>query len=122
LNSDVNSGASGGRPLARWATASGACSCSISSAICSRMAVIADRAVSSAVRPRTGRVLMNRPGARSAPLPAFIRPTRTVPKTTSERPDIAASARAQATWNTVAGLVPRRRATLRRRSTTSPST
>ena len=55
---------------------------------------------------------MNSPGTRSAPGPAFIRPNSTVPNTTSSRPATTASTRAHATWNTVAGLTPSRRATL----------
>ena len=74
-----------------------------------------------ATRTRTGSVLMNGPGTRSAPAPAFIRPNSTVPNTTSSRPATAASTRAQATWNSVAGDTPSRRAAARTRSARSPA-
>ena len=42
---------------------------------------------------RTGSVLMNGPGTLPAPVPACIRPSSTVPNTTSSRPDAAPSTR-----------------------------
>ncbi|GAA3236535.1 hypothetical protein GCM10010468_70850 [Actinocorallia longicatena] len=67
---------------------------------------------------RTGRVLMNGPSTWSAPAPAFIRPNRTVPKTTSSRAESDPSTRAHTTCITVAGLTPRDRATRRRSAST----
>ncbi|GAA0928151.1 hypothetical protein GCM10009575_029400 [Streptomyces rhizosphaericus] len=74
------------------------------------------------VRARTGSVLMNSPGTRSAPAPAFIRPNSTVPNTTSSRADTDARTRAHTVWNTVAGLTPSRLACCRNRTANRPST
>jgi hypothetical protein len=65
---------------------------------------------------------MSSPGIRSAPGPAAIRPSSTVPNTTSSRPAAAASTRAQARWKIVAGEVPRSRASWRARAARAGST
>ncbi|ODA69090.1 hypothetical protein APS67_006760 [Streptomyces sp. AVP053U2] len=83
------------------------------------MSLIALSAAASPTFTLIGRVFMKGPGTWSAPGPAFMRPKRTVPKTTSSRPVSVAMTRAHATCITVAGLAPRRRAMSRSRTSRS---
>lgn len=56
-----------------------------------------------AVTCRSGHVLMNIPKIRCPPALPCSRPNNTVPYTTSSRPLVRATTRAQAAWNKVAG-------------------